>query len=381
MSHSNEQYDNQAPSLIIDSYEDVSTETTNLIINPQAFYQMSQFAEMMAKSKSMVPEHMRGNIGDCLAVCMQALQWGMNPFAVAQKTFNIKGVIGYEAQLVNAVITSRAPTTGRLQFEWFGDWEKILGKFVDKPSKFDDKNGNKTTYKAPNWNTKDEEGLGVKVWATLRGEDNPRELTLLMSQALTRNSTLWTEDPKQQIAYLAIKRWARLHCPDVILGVYTPDELADRGNSEPRNVTPKTANAGAESLMQRVSSAKQATASAPVIKYYDTSDLMTAISNMQTLEDTQSVVADIQKAKDSQSPVLADADLKTMQIAWTAKKKSIITGNEYSNIMKQINDCTDLDVAEKLKNVIDDKAADFGDQAQALYDKLEIVSEEIGAQG
>lgn len=46
-----------------------------------------------------------------------------------------------------------------------------------------------------------------------------------MTQARTRNSTLWTEDPKQQIAYLAQKRWARLYCPDVLLGVYTPDEL------------------------------------------------------------------------------------------------------------------------------------------------------------
>jgi hypothetical protein len=52
-------------------------------------------------------------------------------------------------------------------------------------------------------------------------------LELLMTQARTRNSTLWTEDPKQQLAYLAQKRWARLYAPDVILGVYTPDELQE----------------------------------------------------------------------------------------------------------------------------------------------------------
>jgi hypothetical protein len=53
-------------------------------------------------------------------------------------------------------------------------------------------------------------------------------LELLMTQARTRNSTLWTEDPKQQIAYLAERRWARLYAPDVLLGVYTPDELAEQ---------------------------------------------------------------------------------------------------------------------------------------------------------
>jgi hypothetical protein len=71
------------------------------------------------------------------------------------------------------------------------------------------------------------------VWATIKGEATPRVLELLMTQARTRNSTLWTEDPKQQIAYLAQKRWARLHAPDVLLGVYTTDEL---DHQEPREM-------------------------------------------------------------------------------------------------------------------------------------------------
>ncbi|ENE8833853.1 recombinase RecT, partial [Escherichia coli] len=53
----------------------------------------------------------------------------------------------------------------------------------------------------------------------------PRVLELLLAQARTRNSTLWADDPRQQLAYLALKRWARLYCPEVILGVYTRDEL------------------------------------------------------------------------------------------------------------------------------------------------------------
>ena len=35
-------------------------------------------------------------------------------------------------------------------------------------------------------------------------------------------------DPKQQLAYLAVKYWARLYCPGVILGVYTPDEFEQK---------------------------------------------------------------------------------------------------------------------------------------------------------
>ena len=41
----------------------------------------------------------------CMAVTLQALQWNMSPFAVAQKTHLVNGTLGYEAQLVNAVFT------------------------------------------------------------------------------------------------------------------------------------------------------------------------------------------------------------------------------------------------------------------------------------
>lgn len=49
---------------------------------------------------------------------------------------------------------------------------------------------------------------------------------------MTRNSPLWVSNPKQQIAYLGVKYWARLYCPEVILGVYSPDEVEQRTERE-----------------------------------------------------------------------------------------------------------------------------------------------------
>lgn len=118
------------------------------------------------------------------------------------------------------MITTCAPVLDRLHYEWYGAWEKVIGKFTIKT-------GDKGEYRVPGWVLADEEGLGVKVWATFRGEDEPRVLELLLAQARTRNSTLWADDPRQQLAYLATKRWSRLYCPDVILGVYSPDELEE----------------------------------------------------------------------------------------------------------------------------------------------------------
>jgi len=197
-----------------------ATSTSALVLDGDSLDKMMRLAEVMATGRATLPKHFNGNPADCLAVVMQSMQWKMNPFAVAQKTHLVNGVLGYEAQLVNAVITTCAPVLDRLHYEWFGAWEKVIGQFTIK-------NGDKGEYRVPGWKLEDEQGLGVKVWATFRGEDEPRVLELLLAQARTRNSTLWADDPRQQLAYLATKRWSRLYCPDVILGVYSPDELEE----------------------------------------------------------------------------------------------------------------------------------------------------------
>lgn len=207
-----------------------SASSFSLLMEGNSFERLERVAEIMASGRANIPQHLRGSKGDCFAVVLQSMQWGMNPFAVAQKTHLVNGTLGYEAQLVAAVINTSGVVKDRFNFEWFGDWTKIVGKFkeVESRTKKDD-NGHPKKYIVPAWQQTDEHGLGVRVRATLKGETQPRVLELLLTQARTRNSTLWTEDPKQQLAYLAQKRWARLHAPDVILGVYSPDEFAEPG--------------------------------------------------------------------------------------------------------------------------------------------------------
>lgn len=199
-------------------------DNVSILTNGELFDRLLKISAVMANSGSFVPAHFRDKPDACMAVVMQAARWGMDPFAVAQKTFIVgnSGVLGYEAQLVNAVVTNMAPTKDRINFEWFGPWENIVGRFVEKQNR----DGKK--YIAPGWDLNDEAGVGVRAWATFRGESEPRVLELHLSQAQVRNSTLWASDPRQQLAYLAVKRWARLYCPDVILGVYTADEIDDR---------------------------------------------------------------------------------------------------------------------------------------------------------
>ncbi len=188
-------------------------ETNNaLIFNIDRMASLQQMADVMSTAKVTVPKHLQGSPGDCLAIIIQSAQWQMNPYAVAQKTHLVNGALGYEAQLVNAVVSSSSLLASRISYEFEGDWKSINGK-------------------------SNSEDHAVTVSATLRGESAPKTLRVAMSQVgIVRNSPLWASDPRQQLAYLATKKWTRLYAPDVLLGVYTPDELADSAIQAERNM-------------------------------------------------------------------------------------------------------------------------------------------------
>jgi hypothetical protein len=114
-----------------------ATSTASLVLDVASMESIMRLADIMAKSRTTIPDHLKGNSADCAAVIMQAMQWQMNPFAVAQKTHVVNGTLGYEGQLVNAAITSSGVTRDRFNYEWFGAWEKIIGKtrVVDVPER------------------------------------------------------------------------------------------------------------------------------------------------------------------------------------------------------------------------------------------------------
>jgi RecT family len=199
-----------------------NTSSAALMMDMQALERIEKFANIMATARVSVPEHFRGKPGDCMAVVMQAVTWGMNPFSVAQKThLSQSGALGYEAQLISAVVTGSNAVDGDPEYEFIGDWNRILGKVEERKS---EKGGK---YYVATYTKADEQGLGVICRLRLRGEKEPREMRVMMTQCYPRFSTQWATDPKMQITYVAIRKWARLHKPGLILGVYTPDEIED----------------------------------------------------------------------------------------------------------------------------------------------------------
>lgn len=176
----------------------------SLLLDRDAMAGLYKLATIMAQGGVSVPGHFRGKdkVADCLAVCMQASQWNMNPFAVAQKTHIVNGALGYEAQLVNAVVLQSGLIEGRFHYEYKGTM----------PGSYE-----------------------CRVGAKIKGEAEITWNEWISEKTITvKNSPLWKTNPKQQLGYLQVKNWARLYTPGAILGVYTPDELVEA--RPPRNM-------------------------------------------------------------------------------------------------------------------------------------------------
>lgn len=177
-------------------------------IAPETLGDVVRFSEVMARGGIALPKHLRGEAGACMAVAMQALQWEMNPFAVASKSYSVSGVIAYEAQLIAAVVNTRSGIQGRLRYKFEGEGEALI----------------------------------CKVSGILDGEECVYE-SPPVGNIKVKNSPLWASDTQQQLGYYSARAWARRFCPEVMLGVYDREEAENfRGPDHAKDVTPQTAD-------------------------------------------------------------------------------------------------------------------------------------------
>jgi len=196
------------------------------MLSPKSLGDVVAFAGVMAKADIALPKHLRGNQGACLAVSMQAMRWEMDPFAVANKSYSVNDRLAYEAQLCAAVVNMRAPIIGRPQYTYSGEGASRRCQVVCVMN-----DGETREYTSPPFD-----------------------------KILTKNSPLWKSDPDQQLGYFAIRSWARRHAPEVLLGVYTPDEVAEMRDTV-RNVTPEPTGLAARLAAGKSSSSEGFTAS------------------------------------------------------------------------------------------------------------------------
>jgi hypothetical protein len=177
-------------------------QSSGFALVPRDMREAMDLAAMMAKGK-LVPAALQQSPADCLLVIEQATRWGMSPFAVAQEVSVIQGKLMHSGKIVAAAVHGSGVLEGRLSYAYSGEGA----------------------------------GRSVTVRGRLRGETEPVEVTVKLSDAKTSNQW-WTKSPDQMLSYHGARVWARRFVPEVMLGVYSPEEFDEPSSTtaEPRQV-------------------------------------------------------------------------------------------------------------------------------------------------
>ena len=178
--------------------------TNSVWENKDQFNQLLRAAQMLSQT-SIIPQSYQGKPQDCFVAIEMANRMGVSPMVVMQNMYVVKGKPSWAGQACTMLINS-------------------CGKFKDVKHIYTGEKGK------PN--------RGCYVTAT-RISDGSQvdgvEVTMQMAQAegWTSNSK-WRNMPELMLAYRASAFFARVYCPEAMMGVQTAEEVYD-ADSTPIN--------------------------------------------------------------------------------------------------------------------------------------------------
>lgn len=167
------------------------------LLDTAKFEHMWRVSKMYAASR-IVPQHFQDSPENCFIAIQMAVRLGVDPFMFMQKTFVVGGKPGMEAQLAIALVNSRGPFKGAIQWKMEG------------------------------------EGMGrqATAYAVHRETGEVCECTVSMKVAeaegwLGKSGSKWRTMPEQMLRYRSAAWLARLYAPECLMGMQTSDELDD----------------------------------------------------------------------------------------------------------------------------------------------------------
>ena len=161
------------------------------------FDQLLRAANMLSQT-SIIPATYQGKPQDCFVALEMATRMGVSPLVVMQNMYVVKGKPAWAGQACTMFINS-------------------CGKFTQVKHVY---TGEKGTDSRGCYVTATRISDGVQV--------NGVEVTLAMAKAegWTAN-TKWRTMPELMLAYRASAFFARVHCPEALMGVQLADEIYD----------------------------------------------------------------------------------------------------------------------------------------------------------
>lgn len=161
----------------------------------------------MYSRTALVPEHFRGKPEDCAIACGLAMRWQLDPLMVMQSSYIVHGRPGIEGKLMIALLNASGKIKGRLRF-------RLEGQGKDR----------KCTCTAIDEETGDEVSAEV-TWAMVEAEGWNKDKKGFPSK--------WSTLPDLMFQYRSAAFLARVHYPEVLMGMRTTDEIEDTVRAEP----------------------------------------------------------------------------------------------------------------------------------------------------
>ena len=165
------------------------------------FDQLLRAANMLSQT-SIIPATYQGKPQDCFVALEMATRMGVSPLVVMQNMYVVKGKPAWAGQACTMFINS-------------------CGKFTQVKHVY---TGEKGTDSRGCYVTATRISDGIQV--------NGVEVTMAMAKAegWTAN-TKWRTMPELMLAYRASAFFARVHCPEALMGVQLADEIYDTETS------------------------------------------------------------------------------------------------------------------------------------------------------
>jgi len=169
----------------------------SLLFDVQMFAHAQRVGNMLASS-TMVPEHFRNNIGNCVIALNYAHRVGIDPFMALQKMYIIHGKPAVETQLQIALFNN-AGKYSPLKFRITGEGDKKTCVAYAK-----------------------EKSSGEVI------EGPPVSIEMAKAEGwYGKTGSKWKTLPELMLRYRAAAFFIRLYAPETTLGMHTTEELLD----------------------------------------------------------------------------------------------------------------------------------------------------------
>lgn len=167
--------------------------------NPDAFSTAARMASALSKS-TIVPKEYQRNEGNCIIAIEMANRLKVSPMMVMQNLYIVNGRPAWSSQYIIAMINNSKKYKTEIKY-------KIEGEGDDRScmAYVEDYNGNIVEGPVISMKMAKDEG-----WST-------------------KNGSKWKTMPDVMLRYRAASFFGRLNCPDMVMGMYSVEEVQDGG--------------------------------------------------------------------------------------------------------------------------------------------------------